>query len=93
MKNREVAGVLRELDQMGLFSLSGPMRTLWKSKGPAERAQEVRDLAAYAKKYVSTPAFEKMYNEWIKATYHAVDHGLRRFGGPGPGASFRCARG
>ena len=50
----------------GLYSLSGPMRTLWKSKGPAQRAQEVRDLAAYAKKYVSAPAFEKMYTEWIK---------------------------
>lgn len=61
----------------GLYSLSGPMRTLWKSKGPAQRAQEVRDLAAYAKKYVSMPAFEKMYNEWIKETYHAVDHGMK----------------
>jgi len=61
----------------GLYSLSGPMRTLWKSKGPAERAQEIRDLAAYAKKYVSTPAFEKMYNEWIKTAYHAVDHGIK----------------
>ncbi len=61
----------------GLYSLSGPMRTLWKSKGPAQRAQEVRDLAAYAKKYVSTPAFEKMYNEWIKTQYHAVDHGMK----------------
>jgi hypothetical protein len=61
----------------GLYSLSGPMRTLWKGKGAAERAQEIRDLAAYAKKYVSTPAFEKMYNEWIKAQYHAVDHGMK----------------
>jgi hypothetical protein len=61
----------------GLYSLSGSMRTLWKSKGPAERAQENRDLAAYAKKYVSTPAFEKMYTEWIRTTYHAVDHGMK----------------
>jgi hypothetical protein len=61
----------------GLYALSGPMRTLWKSKGPTERAQEIRDLAAYAKKYVSTPAFEQMYNQWIKTTYHAVDHCMK----------------
>ncbi len=61
----------------GLYSLSGPMRTLWKSKGPAERAQEVRDLASYAKTFVSAPAFEKMYNEWIRESYHAVDHGMK----------------
>lgn len=61
----------------GLYSLSGSMRTLWKSKGPAERPQEIRDLAAYAKKYVSTPAFENIYTEWIKTTYHAVDHGMK----------------
>ncbi len=61
----------------GLYSLPGPMFKLWKNKGPAERAQEVRDLAAYAKKYVSTPAFEKTYNEWIKTQYHAVDHGMK----------------
>jgi hypothetical protein len=61
----------------GIYSLSETMHELWKSKGPAERAQEVREAAAYAKKLVSSPAFEKMYNEWIKNSYSAVDHGLK----------------
>jgi len=61
----------------GMYSLSGPMHALWKSKGPTERAQEIRELAAYAKKFVSSPAFEKMYNGWIKTSFHAVDHGLK----------------
>jgi hypothetical protein len=61
----------------GIYSLTGPIRSQWKAKGGAERAQEVRDLCAIAKKYVSTPEFAKMYNEWIKNTFHAVDHGIK----------------
>lgn len=59
------------------FSVSGDMRSAWKSKGPAERSQEIRDLAAYAKQFLATPAFQKTFDDWIKQSYNAVDHGLK----------------
>ena len=57
----------------GYFELGGKI----KSQSPAERAQQVRQLAAYAKQFVSTPAFETTYAGWIKQSYNAVDHGLK----------------
>jgi hypothetical protein len=61
----------------GIYSMSRPMQDLWKKKGPAERTQEIRELAVVAKAMVSTPAFEKAYNEWIKERYSAIDHGIK----------------
>lgn len=61
----------------GAYALTGAMKNQWKAKGAAERTQEVRDLCAVAKKFVSTPEFAKTYNEWIKNSFHAVDHGIK----------------
>lgn len=59
------------------FAVGGQMRTAWKSKGPAERTQEIRELVTYAKQFVAAPMFQQTYNEWIKTQYSAVDHGLK----------------
>jgi hypothetical protein len=61
----------------GPYFLKGSMAAQWKAKGPAERAQAVREMALYAKRFVSTPAFAAMYTGWIKDRYHAIDHGLK----------------
>jgi hypothetical protein len=53
------------------------MAAQWKSKGPAERAQAVREMALYAKRMVASPAFVAMYSGWIKNRYQAVDHGIK----------------
>jgi hypothetical protein len=60
----------------GPYFLKGPMAAQWKAKAPAERAQAVREMALYAKRLVSSPAFAATYNAWIKERYHAVDHGI-----------------
>jgi hypothetical protein len=60
----------------GPYFLKGPMAAQWKTKAPAERAQAVREMALYAKRMVSSPAFAATYNAWIKERYHAVDHGI-----------------
>lgn len=57
--------------------VTGPARQAWAKRTPAERAQAVRDLAAFAKRYIQTAGFEKTYNEWIKESYGAVDHGIQ----------------
>jgi hypothetical protein len=59
------------------FSVPGDMRNAWKSKGATERSQEIRDLAAYAKQFLDTPAFQKTFDDWIKQSYNAIDHGLK----------------
>jgi hypothetical protein len=61
----------------GPYFLKGPMAAQWKGKAPAERAQAVREMALYAKRMVSSPAFAATYNGWIKDRYHAADHGLK----------------
>jgi hypothetical protein len=44
--------------------------------GPA-RAQGVKELAQAAKAYSSTPAFPKLYDQWIANRFQAVDHGIK----------------
>jgi hypothetical protein len=48
----------------------------WKAKSAAERVQAVREMALYAKRLVSSPAFAATYNTWIKERYHAVAPGI-----------------
>src|SRR4051812_3790019 len=61
----------------GPYFLNRAMLAQWKAKGGAERAQAVREMAAYARRLVSTPAFAATYSAWIKERYHAVDHGMK----------------
>lgn len=57
--------------------LSREVKQRWIGRAPAERAQAVRELARYARSYVQTPAFEKLYNGWIEKRYQAVNHGIK----------------
>ncbi len=34
-------------------------------------------MALHAKRYVQTPAFEKLYDGWIESRFHAVNHGIK----------------
>jgi hypothetical protein len=58
-------------------SMSPAVKARWIGKSPAERAQTIRELALYAKKYVQAPGFEKTYNGWIAEHYRAVNHGIK----------------
>src|SRR5262249_31891325 len=58
-------------------SMSGEIKQQWIGRSPAERAQAIRDLALHAKRYVQTPAFEKLYTGWIKERYNAINHGIQ----------------
>jgi hypothetical protein len=58
-------------------SMSREVKQRWLGRSPAERAQAIRELALHARRYVQTPAFEKLYNGWIKDHYNAVNHGLK----------------
>jgi hypothetical protein len=49
-------------DIPGPYFLKGPMAAQWKAKAPAERAQAVREMALYARRMVSSPAFATMYS-------------------------------
>ena len=57
--------------------MSPAVKARWIGKSPAERAQAIRELALYAKKYVQAPGFEKTYNGWIAEHYRAVNHGIK----------------
>src|SRR3954471_10777460 len=61
----------------GVGFLSGPMRKQWLARSGADRAAAIRDLALYAKRFVSTPAFEKAYDGWIRDHFDAINHGLK----------------
>jgi hypothetical protein len=58
-------------------SMPPAVKARWIGKTPAERAQAIRELALYAKKYVQAPAFEKLYTGWMKEHYDAVNHGIK----------------
>jgi hypothetical protein len=58
-------------------SMSAETKKRWIGRAPAERAQAIRDLSLHAKRYVQTPAFENLYNGWIKDRYDAVNHGIK----------------
>jgi hypothetical protein len=64
-------------DLPGPYFLKRPVAAQWKAKGPAERAQAVREMAQYAKRMVLSPAFAAVYAGWIKERYRAVDHGIQ----------------
>jgi hypothetical protein len=61
----------------GLSYLSPATKQRWIGRTPAEKAQAIRELALYARKYVQTPTFEKVYDGWIRQRYGAVNHGIR----------------
>jgi hypothetical protein len=58
-------------------SMAKEIKQRWLGRSAAERAQAIRDLALHAKRYVQTPAFEKLYIGWIKEHYSAVNHGIK----------------
>ena len=58
-------------------SMPAAIKQRWIGRSPAERAQAIRDLALHAKRYVQTPAFEKLYDGWIQSRYRAVNHGIK----------------
>ena len=58
-------------------SMSPAIKQRWIGRSPVERAQAIRDLALHAKRYVQTPAFEKLYDGWIQSHYRAVNHGIQ----------------
>jgi len=53
------------------------VRQKWIGRSPAERTQAIRELAVYARRYVQSPAFEKLYAGWIQENYGAVNHGIK----------------
>jgi hypothetical protein len=58
-------------------SMAPAIKQKWLGRSPAERAQAIRDLALHAKAYVQAPAFQKLYDGWIKEHYRAVNHGIK----------------
>ena len=58
-------------------AMSAEVKQRWIGKAPGERAQAIRELALQAKRYVQTPAFEKLHAQWIKDRYDAVNHGIK----------------
>jgi hypothetical protein len=58
-------------------SMSPAIKQKWLGRSPTERAQAIRDLALHAKGYVQAPAFQKLYDGWIKDHYRAVNHGIK----------------
>jgi hypothetical protein len=61
----------------GINFLSGPVRKQWLARSGADRAVAIRDLAVYAKRFVSSPNFEKVYDGWIREHFNAINHGLK----------------
>ncbi len=61
----------------GTYTLKRPVKTAWEARPAADRVALVQEFAALAKSTVSSPAFEKTYDTWIKDRYSAVNHGLK----------------
>jgi hypothetical protein len=64
-------------DLPGAYLIKAPERRLLQAMGGPERAQAVKELAKAAKAYASTPAFAKLYDEWIANRHQAVNHGIK----------------
>jgi len=64
-------------DLPGVYLIKPPVRKRLQAMGAAERAQAVKELVQAARAYSSTPAFAKLYDEWIVTRYHAVNHGIK----------------
>ena len=64
-------------DLPGVWLIKAAARKQLQAMYGAERARVVQDLARYAKSYASTPAFAKLYDQWIASRYQAVNHGIK----------------
>lgn len=77
------AAVRQALLNDGLYSLPGTVqlkravKDAWAARPAADRVALIRELAAAAKGYIMAPAFEKTWDEWIKSSYNAVNHGIK----------------
>jgi len=61
----------------GVYIIKATVKKQLLAMSASDRARLIQDLMRYAKSYASTPAFAKLYEQWIAQRYHAVNHGIK----------------